>query len=53
MENYAKDGIYLMAIGVLFLNFCDEDDEYILNVENFHALIVKLQLMHDATSILE
>jgi hypothetical protein len=54
MENYAKDGIFLMTMGVLFLNFCDDDDEaYTLNVENFHALVIKLQLMHDSISILQ
>ncbi len=53
MENYAKDGIFFMTMGVLFLNFCDNAEEYTLNVDNFHALIIKLQLMHDSVSILE
>eukprot|EP00943_MAST-04B_sp_MAST-4B-sp1_P000696 g696.t1 len=53
MENYAKDGIFVMTMGVLFLNFCDDDEAYVLNVENFHALTIKLQLMNDSISILK
>ena len=51
MENYAQDGVFLIALGVIFAKFCEDDGA--LSVGGFHRLIVELQLMHDATSLLE
>lgn len=51
MENYAQDGVFVMALGVAFAKFCDDDG--VLDVSGFHRLIIELQLMHDAVSLLE